>query len=70
MCCPSCDSFNIVHDYVHAEYYCGNCGLIVASYNTTQTHSIVEFKEKPISNEDKMDYILDILIFSLNINVF
>ena len=71
MCCPSCNSFHIIHDYVHAEYYCGDCGLIVASNNEVKRHSIVKLKPKPrlLTNEDKMNYITDLLIYSLNIKL-
>ena len=70
-CCPSCNSFNIVHDFVHAEYYCGDCGLIVDTNDSVKRHSIVKYKPKPriLTDAEKMDYITDLLIFSLNINL-
>ena len=71
MCCPSCNSFDIVHDYVHAEYYCGDCGLVVVSNNDVRRYSIANFKPKPIvlTDEDRMNHILDLLIFSLNVKL-
>lgn len=69
MSCPDCNSFNIVHDYVHAEYYCQKCGLIVSTNNTVKRMTIANFKSKPIDNR-KLEHILDILIFSLNVKRF
>lgn len=50
MACPSCDSFDIVHDFVHAEYYCQDCGLVISTYNCSKWLNIANFKPKPKNN--------------------
>lgn len=72
MSCPDCNSFDIIHDYIHAEYYCNNCGLIVSTNNTVRRFTIAEFKAKPklFNDKEKLEHILDIMIFSLNIKKF
>ena len=70
MCCPSCNSFNIIHDFTHAESYCGNCGLVCISNNSVRRYSIIKFKPKPKSDEQKIIHIIDVLINSLNIKKF
>lgn len=72
MNCPFCNSFNIENDYVHAEYYCKDCGLVISTNNSVKRLTIANFKPKPKPKEEieKEQYnkIIDILVLSLNIN--
>lgn len=69
MCCPECNSFNIENDYVHAEYFCRDCGLVISTNNNVKRLTIANFKPKPkiLTDEEKLSHISDILIWSLNI---
>lgn len=51
--CPQCFSNNLIHDFSHAEYYCGDCGLVVMDHSHSLTSQIdnynyVETREKEL----------------------
>ena len=58
MACPSCDSFDIVHDFVHAEYYCRDCGLVISTNNSVRRLTIANFKPKPKKENNIVDVIM------------
>lgn len=59
MACPSCDSFNIENDFVHAEYYCRECGLVILTNNRVKRLSIANFKPKP---KKENNYVVDVIM--------
>lgn len=34
--CPECKHTNFIHDYIHKETYCTNCGLIILAPPSTE----------------------------------
>ena len=38
--CIECSSSNIIYDKSRAEIYCGDCGLVLAEFNSTSSHNL------------------------------
>lgn len=51
--CPQCFSNNLIRDFHHSEFYCGDCGLVVMDNSFSLTSEInnydyVENREKEL----------------------
>ena len=48
--CPECFSSNLIHDFHHAQIYCGDCGLVVMEqvYSNLDNSNYTEEREKEL----------------------
>lgn len=48
--CPECFSSNLIHDFHHAQIYCGDCGLVVMEqvYSNIDNSNYTEEREKEL----------------------